>query len=633
MLDEFEQLPDSALGLVSPSLGRYSPTQMLLDISQGSRVASALYKPALAPPLALVENASSDVRWTARIRDWSFVKSRADKAPGELDPGALAAAINDKGGSAAYVGSDGDSHLSALVVADRCGVIDRAAIGPRATLVTRAAAAHRRHALTVVDAGEGLPGLVATRQLLGLPGVDWALVVQQPPDPARTRLLSVALHAPGADGKALRSRSTRRDGLIATTDLTATLLERLAVPRPDNVEGRVITVGGDTTAEDLDRLNARLALVGTRRVPFIREYLGLLFGGLLLSWLLALATGRAAARSVSRRGGRLVALTMMFMPLMLLATAALLPSRSLEVAIATIGGLLLAAAADYLLPWPRGPLLPGLAIPLAYAADFAFNDSKLTGQSLLGPNPHYGARFYGAGNELESAVVLIGLFGIAVLLTMVARGHVARGYALAGVFFAAVLGAGPLGADVGGVIMVAAGFGAAAVVAVGPRRISVTLAVIAAASLIGLAGLALVDQLAGGDSHFARSVLKADSPGDLVDIASRRFKASAAGARQGITLWLMMLAVLALLAGWLRRLKVLAPTYRLDAVSDAENADLGLPYRAAFAGALSATVIGALANDSGPAIVIISTVLLGVAVAYLHAGPENELKRLKPADS
>lgn len=623
MLDEFERLPNSALGLVSPTLGRYSPTQMLLDISQGSRVASGLYKPALAPPLALVKNTSNGHRWTARIRDWGFVESRADKAPGELEPGTLSSAIHHSGGSAAYVGSDGDSHLPALVAADRCGVIDQIAIGPRAGLVTRAAVARRRHALTIVDAGAGMPALVATRQLLGLPGVDWALVLQQPPDPARTRLLSIALHGRGNDRKSLRSRSTRRDGLIATTDLTATLLDHLGVPRPSNVEGQVITVDGDATAKDLDRLNARLALVGTRRVPFMREYLGLLLGGLLLLWLLARAIGRTAARSVLRRGGRLIALTMMFMPLMLLATAALFPSRNLEVAIAAVGGLLLAAGTDRLLPWPRGPLLPGLAVPLAYAADFAFNGSQLTGQSLLGPNPHYGARFYGAGNELESAVVLIGLFGIAVLLTIVARGHLARGFALAGVFFAAVLGAGPLGADVGGVIMVAAGFGAAAVVAAGPRRISVTLAVIAAASLIGLAGLALVDQLAGGDSHFARSVLQADSPGDLVDVATRRLKASAAGARQGITLWLMMLAAFALLAGWVRRRKVMEPTYRLGEVGNAESSDAGLPYRAAFAGALSATLIGALANDSGPAILIISTVLLGVAVAYLHAGPEK----------
>ena len=48
----------------------------------------------------------------------------------------------------------------------------------------------------------------------------------------------------------------------------------------------------------------------------------------------------------------------------------------------------------------RVPAAVGLA---AYLVDLAFG-SPLIIRSLLGPNPLFGSRFYGIGNELEAAL-------------------------------------------------------------------------------------------------------------------------------------------------------------------------------------------------------------------------------------
>ena len=47
------------------------------------------------------------------------------------------------------------------------------------------------------------------------------------------------------------------------------------------------------------------------------------------------------------------------------------------------------------------------------------------------------------------------------------------------------------------------------------------------------------------------------------------------------------------------------------------------PYRAALIGGIAATIVGALANDSGPAIMIIGTAYLGMGLLYLRGRPNS----------
>ena len=71
--------------------------------------------------------------------------------------------------------------------------------------------------------------------------------------------------------------------------------------------------------------------------------------------------------------------------------------------------------ADRLVAWPRGPAVPALAGLAAYTLDLAFG-SPLIIRSLLGPNPLFGSRFYGIGNELEGTLAALLVVALGALL-------------------------------------------------------------------------------------------------------------------------------------------------------------------------------------------------------------------------
>ena len=113
-----------------------------------------------------------------------------------------------------------------------------------------------------------------------------------------------------------------------------------------------------------------------------------------------------------RRGMRVGGLAALWTPAVLLIPATFQPSRPLQLVLVGGSALALALITDLVLPWPKGPMLPALATVVAYSVDLAFG-SYLTVRSLLGPNPRFGSRFYGLGNELEALLPVIALAGLA----------------------------------------------------------------------------------------------------------------------------------------------------------------------------------------------------------------------------
>ena len=115
--------------------------------------------------------------------------------------------------------------------------------------------------------------------------------------------------------------------------------------------------------------------------------------------------------------------------------------------------------------------------------------------------------------------------------------------------------------------------------------------------------------MTGGDAHLTRSVLAADSPGELVDVAERRFDISWDNLKQGTTPLSVALFAVALGYGVVRRREVFSPL----------NGDRA--FAAGMWGALAATVVGALANDSGPTIFLVGAAALVLAAAYVKGKP------------
>ncbi len=247
---------------------------------------------------------------------------------------------------------------------------------------------------------------------------------------------------------------------------------------------------------------------------------------------------------------------------------------------------------------------------LALSAD-ALAGTQLLMRSLLGPDPILGARFYGIGNELKSGLAVLVLAALAGGLYPAVRGRrAALSTALAGIALAGVEGSARIGAGVGGVILVSVAFAVATIMLL-PGALTRRRALIVLLSpLAGLVGLAAIDLAAAhGGGHFTGSVLHARSPQDVRDIIVRRYKAAWDELKNHV----MPLATLAALvyAGWglRRRERLLAPVHGDPA------------WRAAFAGGLTAGVVGALVEDSGPVLLVVAVFALGCVASYLWGRP------------
>lgn len=590
-----------AIGLTSPTLGGYLAPQMGLDLSQGSRISTTAYPDPLQR-LDLVQDAEG-----GRIRGFAAAVRRARRAPGRLTPGLLGDAVRDGGGRTAYVGVAGFEHVLATVAADRGGRIGEVSLGTLGSFGERAISVWRRSELVVAQLPPDRQGLEALDRLLAArTGEDLLYVVRAPPGRG-LRLLPTGLAAPGFEG-VLTSATTRTPGLVAATDIAPTVLRRLGHPVPVGMEGRPIESRPDGDPDEVRALSDRLGVVVPRRGPVLQTAL-LAFAGMFL--VLVLVRRREGARTALRIGF----LASLWLPGLALATAALGPAETLEVILLTAAPVALAVATDRLLPWPAAPAAPAGAVLAAYAVDFGLG-SRLTSGSLGGPNPMGGARFYGAGNELEVILAVIVLLGTGAGLTLASPRHVPRAFAAVCLVAAVVLGAGRLGADVGGVITMGAG-GATAVLLSrrghgrSPSRRAIALAV--AVPVLGVAGLIALDLLTGGGAHLTRSVLEAEGPGDLSRLAERRVQ-RALGSLSGSMPLSVGVAAGMLAAGVWQRRRLFAP---LDGLGEGR----GLAFRAGAGGALCVTVVAPLANDSGPIMFVIGAIGLVLAVGYANAWP------------
>ena len=595
VLDRLDERTALALGLVSATQGRFSAEQMMLDISAGSRTSRAVYNPQAPPDLELVRGGDG----SGFIFGWSRALARAATPPAELHPGMLAGQVP---GGAGYAGVAGRTHIGAVVAADRAGDVAAVSLGRAGTLAQRAAALLARHRLVVVGLPTAAKGDAALDDLLRERRAgDMLIVMQAPPRPSVPVLLPIGIAGLGANGS-LTSATTHLEGVIAGIDVPVTILRHLRRPVPGGARGQAIRSEGIRDAAALKDTEARLRVVSGRRMA--------LLGALLFTWLaLVLALGIAADRRGVRAGLRVGSLAFLWVAPLLLFTGWLAPSRTTEVAIVVAGSFVLAALTDRLVRWPRGPLVPAACSITAYAVDLAFG-SPLIVRSLLGANPRSGVRFYGLGNELESTLTLMLLVGLGALLWGHARSRRSAAIvALSGVVFAVVVGSGRLGADVGGVITVGAGIAAATVLMLpgSPTRRTVLLA--AAVPLGALVALAALDLATGGNGHFTRTVLQAEDAGSLWDVVTRRYTLAFNVLKTGAMPLITLVALLGAAYGVRYRERIFAP------LGDSPS------WHAALVGGLTASIVGALSNDSGPLLLAFGVFLLTCATAYIRGDP------------
>lgn len=595
VLDRLRSKPDLALGLLNSTQGTYRRFQALLDMTAGTRTSGAAYALRRTPRLGLVER----VDGSGAVTDWTTVLRRADSALADIRPGLLASSIPD---GAAYVGLRDRPGLDGVVAADRDGEIASVSLGVSADEPQRVRSALRRHRFVVASLAAGARGEAMLDALLAQrrPG-DLLIVVESPPATRLAQTLPIGIAGLGSSG-AITSATTRLRGIVTGIDVPATVLGHLGIAEPGAIKGQRIRPDGPRNLGELAALQDRLHVIAGRRIPTLLA--------LLLTWAgLLLALGLVADRRGVRAGMRIGGLGVLWVPPLLLLTAALEPGRGAEIAVIAGGALALGALTDRLVRFPRAPALPAAVALAAYAIDLA-SGSPLIIRSLLGVNPGSGARFYGVGNELEAVLPVVVLVGLGALLARARRSYRSAGaFAGVGLLLAALVGSGRLGADVGGVLTVAAGVAVATVLMLpgAPTRRRLLLAVLTPAA--ALAALAALDLATAGNGHFSRTILDARGGQDLADVVERRYTLAWKVLTTGA---MPLLAAVAVLAG-AYALRFRERIYRPLGGSPAWNA--------ALIGALAGVLAGSLVNDSGPVLLVFGTFVLGAVTMYVRGAP------------
>ncbi|MGE0066619.1 MAG: hypothetical protein AB7T48_04620 [Solirubrobacterales bacterium] len=430
---------------------------------------------------------------------------------------------------------------------------------------------------------------------------DQLLIAIERPNGDSDAPLSIGIAGSGFDGN-LSSDSTRMDGYVLSTDVAPTILEQAGVEIPAEMSGQPIHGEGSVDVAAIESLGERMGVISHRRGPVI--------GLSLLAWLVALGLAIALSRgALARPAVRATGLAVVYMPLALLLAAAIEPAQSAEVLLVMLGAPLLAALTLAALRDYRALALAAALTVGAYAIDLVAG-SPLTSLSLLGPNPGLGVRFYGIGNELEALLAVLVVAGtgagLAGFLPGLERRRAAAVFVAVGLSADFLFAAGRFGADVGAAIVFPIGAVVAAVAIAGRGRRVGLLAVVAAPFAV-LALLALIDLVSGANAHLTRSVLDAGGLGNLSDVAQRRLQLSAHSfARPVLLVFLPVVAILAVLA-YLRRDRLRTWVRDVPAV------------RAGLLGALAATVVGTLANDSGALLLEIGTAYLLVFTGFAWA--------------
>ena len=580
---ELARVPALSPGVMSAGIGSVPSEQTFLDVSQGNRIDDALYDRAL-PGL---------FPFAREVPGWAVVLARADGAPADLVPGLVAERLAS-GGVPAY--AQQPMTAAALIASNERGVVRPLRPGACAD-----------SCLAVVRAS--LAELTRLSRRLG--GDDLLIAIASPP-PARDRALPIGISGRGFDGD-LTSDSTRTSGYVLSTDIGPTIMRRFGLPIPDQMDGEPMRGEGSVDPAAVDDLADRMAVIPGRRAPVLIASLA--------SWIAIALVVAAFAPGARRAAAAWLALAFAYLPLMLLAGAAIEPGGFAEGLLVGIG---CAALAALTLRLGRGwsALATACAVSaLAYAVDVIVG-SGLTRLSLLGPNPILGARFYGIGNELEALFAVMVPVGVGAGLSAytgwgretrsgrtINEGRAAGAFLLAGLLAGLVFGLGRFGADVGAamVLPVGAAVATAALPSSGPIRATSRRSLILGLALtpfIALFLLALIDLASGAHSHLTRSVLDAGGASDLADVVERRIRLSAhdfAQAAGNPLFWVVVVGIGVGISQWRRIDTWLRPAPMA---------------RAGLIGACAAVAVGVVVNDSGATFLVLGGLALGAFVAF-----------------
>lgn len=400
-------------------------------------------------------------------------------------------------------------------------------------------------------------------------------------------LVPILAYGQGFQGL-LTSPTTRRQGVVASIDVTAAVLEFFDLYRPGEIYGQPLTsLSHPDPLGCLLQREREMAAVYRLRPPLIKGFIAIII--VLVG--LSLAAFIFKWRNLSAL--KVLLLMVVATPLALLALAAIPGSWWLAPAwIALTLGIALALRR---LEPEKAMILLGAVTAILIVAD-ALLGAWLQQRSLLGYDAIAGPRFYGIGNEYMGALLGSSLLGLSGLLT---KNKWLAGVILAGIVLALMLPG--VGANFGGALAALVGYTVAltgfSLVTNKKYRLPAVL-VFAAAALV----LVLVN-LGGNQSHVGRffTAVAAD-PNEFWQVVARKLAMSWRLIRW--SLWSKAFAALFAAALWIffSQRRLLAQRF----------GRFWPQVRGALAAALAALAL----NDSG--IVAAATTLLFMTLPLLY---------------
>ncbi|MDQ3725574.1 MAG: hypothetical protein M3335_06765, partial [Actinomycetota bacterium] len=317
---------------MSAGLGVVPPTQTYLDVGQGNRVFDSLYDEDLPQ---LKSNCS---RW------WNSVTRRAESAPADIVPGLLSTTLESAG--VEVRGRGGTSCVfSPHPISD----------GSRGSTKKLSAAPPPDLQPSVFEVRKG-----TFDDLPSLRDADLLIAFARPTGRSDD-LLPIGISGRGFDGN-LTSDSTRMDGYVLSTDVAPTILRWFDIDVPAEMSGQPIRAEGSVDPVAVESLAERMEVIPERRGPVI--------GLNVVIWLVALLLVVLARRPrLTRVAVRVWALSLVYLPLVLLLGAALEPGEAAERLLVLVLSPLLGAATLAVLGGYRALAAAAALTVLAYAVD------------------------------------------------------------------------------------------------------------------------------------------------------------------------------------------------------------------------------------------------------------------------
>ncbi len=414
----------------------------------------------------------------------------------------------------------------------------------------------------------------------------------------------------------LTSGTTRREGIVANTDIAPTVLSYLGVTFPEGMEGRVLeTLPNDNVVNTLSQMSKEMIFVYKARPVLVKGYVGVQ----IIVMVLVIAMMVLWPKLL--RYLRPLLLWLMAVPLSLLLIGAVrfssLPAYAFLAVLVT--SLLVVAAYKM---WRHRDvdlfIILGIATAVIVLID-TIAGSPLMKNSTLGYDAMSGARYYGIGNEYEGVIIGAEIIAVAALWEKYHETHRSALKYLTIAFWGItilLMGAPQIGSNVGGTIAAVAAFiftymrltgtkvGVKQLLAIGG---SVSLAVVAFAIFD-------MNQSVEAQSHLGRMANDMKSGGWQVfwEIAVRKLKMNAKLIRYTIWSRVFLIMLAALAVSFYRPIGLMEKVRR--------------SYPFIFEGLLGILVgsaVGLAVNDSG--IVAAATMMIfGMAPLIYLMGRERE---------